>query len=181
MSAGAAARVALPASVAADLRTDHAGETGAVWIYRGVLRFSRDPGLRAFAQRHMATEQAHLLLIEAWLPPADRSYLLPLWRLAGWLTGAVPALAGPAPVYATIEAVERFVDRHYEAQIRQLTGQAVLSPLRETLLACQQDEVAHRDEAAAARGTAAPGLLLRAWCRLVDLGSRGAVALCRHL
>jgi len=72
---------------------------------------------------------AHLCEIEAWLPPADRSRLLPVWRLAGWLTG----------------------------------------------------EVAQRDEAAAARGAGEPGVALRAWGWLVGVGSRGAVAVCRHL
>ncbi len=172
---------ALPSAVAADLRTDHAGETGAVRIYQGVLRFARDPALRAFAQRHLATEQAHLREIEAWLPPADRSRLLPVWRSAGWLTGALPALLGPRAVYATIEAVERFVDRHYEEQIQRLAAQPSLGPLRQTLLDCQGDEVAHRDEAAAARGPRAPGALLRAWGWLVGAGSRGAVAVCRYL
>lgn len=85
----------LPAGLVADLRSDQAGETGAVWIYRGVLAVSRDPALRAFAQRHLATERRHLGLIEACLPAADHSRLLPLWRLAGWLTGALPALARP--------------------------------------------------------------------------------------
>ena len=47
---------ALPGSVLADLRTDHAGETGAVCIYQGILKFTRDPELQAFAQLHMATE-----------------------------------------------------------------------------------------------------------------------------
>ena len=171
----------LPAAVVADLRTDHAGETGAVCIYQGVLRFARDPALRSFAQRHCATEQAHLQRIEAWLPQADRSRLLPVWRLAGWLTGALPALLAPRAVYGTIEAVERFVDQHYEEQILRLAAQPELHALRQTLLDCQGDEVAHRDEAAAARGAGEPGWLLRAWARLVDTGSRAAVAVCRHV
>ena len=170
----------LPAAVVADLRTDHAGETGAVRIYQGVLRFARDPALRAFAQRHLATEQDHLLQIEAWLPPADRSRLLPVWRVAGWLTGALPALLGPRAVYGTIEAVERFVDHHYEEQIQRLAAQPSLSPLRQTLVDCQGDEVAHRDEAARARG-AEPGVVLRAWGWLVGAGSRGAVSVCRRV
>ena len=33
----------LPAWLEAELRSDHAGETGAVLIYRGILAFSRDP------------------------------------------------------------------------------------------------------------------------------------------
>jgi ubiquinone biosynthesis monooxygenase Coq7 len=172
---------ALPAEVVADLRTDHAGETGAVCIYQGVLRFARDPELRAFAQRHLATEQAHLQQIDAWLPKADRSRLLPVWRLAGWLTGALPALAGPRAVYATIETVETFVDQHYEEQVQRLVAHPELRSLRQTLLACQGDEVAHRDEASAAQGPGKPGALLRVWCWLVGVGSKQAVGVCRHI
>ena len=172
---------ALPAHVLADLRTDHAGETGAVCIYRGVLRFAKDPGLRDFAQRHLATENDHLRQIEQWLPSRQHSALLPVWRLAGWLTGALPALLGPRAVYATIEAVEQFVDHHYDAQVRSLQAHPALQPLRQTLLACQGDEVAHRDEAAAARGLQPLGAGLRAWCALVGVGSRGAGFVCRFI
>ena len=172
---------ALPADVVADLRTDHAGEVGAVCIYQGVLRVSRDPALRAFAKRHLETEQAHLHKIEAWLPKERQSRLLPVWRLAGFLTGALPALLGPRAVYGTIEAVEQFVDQHYGEQIRHLEQYPELQALRQILLECQGDEVAHRDEAAAARGTGHRGLILRTWCRLVDAGSRGAVAVCRRI
>ena len=172
---------ALPPAVVADLRTDHAGETGAVRIYDGVLRVTRDPALRAFAQRHRATEQDHLRQIDAWLAPAHRSRLLPVWKLAGWLTGALPALLGPRAVYSTIEAVERFVDRHYQDQIQCLASQPPLVRLHQTLVDCQRDEVAHRDEAAAAGGTGAPGAALRFWGWMVGVGSRGAVAICRRI
>lgn len=171
----------LPAEVLADLRTDHAGEMGAVCIYQGVLRFARDPALRAFAQHHLTTEQKHLRLIDAWLPVSERSRLLPLWRLAGFLTGALPALLGPRAVYATIEAVETFVVQHYEEQVRALVSQPTLSTLRQTLLDCQADEVAHRNEAAAACGSGPTGMFLRAWCFMVGSGSRAAVALIRHI
>jgi ubiquinone biosynthesis monooxygenase Coq7 len=171
----------LPKWVLADLRTDHAGEVGAVCIYQGVLRFARDPALRAFAEHHLATEQKHLRLIAAWLPAAEHSRLLPLWRLAGFLTGALPALFGPRAVYATIEAVETFVDHHYEEQVRALASQPALSDLRQTLLDCQADEVAHRNEAAAARGPGQSAWVLRAWCAMVGTGSKAAVALIRHI
>lgn len=170
---------AMPAWLVADLRSDHAGETGAVWIYRGVLALSRDRALRAFAQRHLATEQRHLGLIDTCLPATAHSRLLPLWRVAGWLTGALPALLGPRAVYATIAAVETFVDRHYQAQIDRLAGDAAQAPLRELLDSCRRDEVAHRDEAA--RHAGPPGPLLRAWCTLVGAGSAAAVKVCRHV
>jgi len=171
----------MPGSLVADLRSDHAGETGAVWMYRGILRFAHDPALRDFAQRHLATEQSHLAIIEGWLSVAERSRLLPLWRLAGWITGALPALLGPKAVYATIEAVERFVDGHYAEQIARLDTHPELGALREALIACQADEVAHRDEASAARGSHPAGGVQRAWSWLVHAGSQAAVAVCRRV
>ena len=171
----------LPAEVFADLRTDHAGELGAVCIYQGVLQFARDPVLRAFAKHHLVTEQKHLLLISDWLPKAEYSRLLPLWKLAGFLTGALPALFGSKAVYATIEAVETFVNHHYEDQIRGLESKPELSDLRQTLLDCQADEVAHRDEAAAALGSTRPNLVLRVWCAMVGTGSKAAVSLIRYI
>jgi len=171
----------LPAWVIADLRTDHAGEVGAVCIYQGVLRFARDPALRLFAEHHLVTEQKHLRLISAWLPLPHHSRLLPLWQLAGFLTGALPALFGPKAVYATIEAVETFVDHHYEEQVRALASQPALSDLRQTLLDCQADEVAHRNEAAVAQGCVQSGWVLRTWCAMVGAGSKAAVALIRHI
>lgn len=169
----------LPAAVLADLRTDHAGETGAVQIYRGILAVTLDPALRAFATRHLETERSHLQRIEQWLPPAHRSRLLFLWRPAGWLTGALPALFGPRAVYGTIEAVETFVDRHYREQVERLEGQAPLAPLRDLLEACRGDEVAHRDEAAA-QAPRTPGLPMRWWARVVGSGSALAVRVCRR-
>jgi len=163
-----------------DLRSDHAGETGAVWIYRGVLAVARDPALRAFAERHLDTERRHLAQIETWLPPGRRSRLLFGWRAAGWATGALPALFGPAAVYATIAAVETFVVAHYQAQIDRLAHPPGPAGLRELLIACQADEQSHRDEAAAQRASPA-GLLLRLWCRVVGAGSAAAVALARRV
>lgn len=171
----------LPKWVFADLRTDHAGEVGAVFIYQGVLRFARDPALRSFAEHHLLTELEHLRLISAWLPSSQHSSLLPIWRLAGFLTGALPALFGPRAVYATIEAVETFVDHHYDQQVRALESQPAFNELRQTLLDCQADEVAHRNEAAAARGLDQPAILLRVWCAMVGAGSKAAVALIRHI
>jgi ubiquinone biosynthesis monooxygenase Coq7 len=163
-----------------DLRSDHAGETGAVAIYLGILAVSRDPQIRHFARAHLATEREHLARLDALLPLNQRSVLLPVWRVAGWLTGSVPALFGPRAVYATIDAVETFVDQHYEDQIRKLPVDGPGGALRALLLACQADEVHHRDEARAA-GATAGGQLTRAWQWLVGTGSALAVAAARRV
>ena len=180
---------ALPAALIADLRTDHAGESGAVMIYRGVLAITRDAGVRAFAGRHLAAEASHLARIEPLLAPQQRSRLLPLWRIAGWLTGALPACIGPRAVYATVEAVETFVDQHYAEQIHWIDlhdpgrKQPPLQVLRALLQDCRDDEIAHRDEAAALFTLSAkpPSLALRLWVWSVGAGSRVAVTICRRV
>lgn len=157
------------------LRSDHAGETGAVAIYKGILWASRDRRVRDFAHRHIATEMRHLTIMEEILSPARPSRLLPLWRAAGFLTGALPALIGPRAIYATIDAVETFVDHHYRRQIEALEGNDRWRTIRETLESCRLDEVDHRDEARRmchrCRGPAA-----RIWARIVTFGSAVGVA-----
>lgn len=165
-----------------ELRSDHAGETGAVCIYKGIASVARwrgDLQLQAFAQAHGATEADHLTGLTHWLPASERSRLLGPWRLAGWLTGALPALFGRRAVYATIAAVETFVDRHYQQQIDHLHGAGGPEGLLELLLRCQADEQHHRDESAALAG-GPPGLGLRAWCRAVGWGSSVAVMVARR-
>jgi ubiquinone biosynthesis monooxygenase Coq7 len=163
-----------------DIRSDHAGETGAVMIYRGILAGSRDPAVRRFAAAHMATERRHLDLLDTLLPSGQRSVLLPVWRVAGWLTGFLPTLRGTDAVYATIDAVETFVDRHYEEQIRKLPPEGPGGALRAALQTCQEDEVHHRDEARALR-RAAHGGLLRLWVWAVGAGSKAAVSAARRI
>jgi ubiquinone biosynthesis monooxygenase Coq7 len=163
-----------------DIRSDHAGETGAVMIYRGILAGTRDPVIKSFAQSHMATEQRHLDLLNAMLPPMQRSALLPIWRVAGWLTGFLPTLGGSLAVYATIDAVETFVDHHYEEQIQKLATSGPAGELRRVLLVCQADEVHHRDEARTMQASPS-GLLLSAWCWAVGAGSKLAVGAARRI
>lgn len=121
-----------------EMSSNMAGETGAVWIYKGALaackiRGSMDAKVSEFALRHIQAEQQHLDVIEAALDlqhPAEgqepsvagvsRKYtcLLPIWRLAGWSLGFLPTLLGRGPwLYHTVEAVETFVEGHYGSQI----------------------------------------------------------------
>ncbi len=169
------ASIAVPDYMLPALRSDHAGETGAVAIYRGVLAVARDRNLRAFAQRHLATEAGHLEIMEALVGRAQRSRLLPVWRMAGWLTGALPALFGAAAVYRTIDAVESFVDRHYAEQIDRLRANPEAVELRKILQSCRDDELEHRDEARSR--LEAPGLPGRLWAGMVGAGSAAGVYL----
>lgn len=163
-----------------ELRSDHAGETGAVAIYRGILTVSRNAEIRSFAEEHLSTERRHLERLEAVLPRWDRSVFLPLWRIAGFLTGALPAQFGRRAIYATIDAVESFVDHHYAAQVERLTREQIHPDIRDLLEQCRQDEVHHRDEAREA-GDGRGGIAIRAWAWLVTRGSAAAVSLARRI
>jgi len=170
----------LPGWLIADLRSDHAGETGAVMIYRGILAVTRNAEVASFADHHLHTESQHLVIIEQMLERQHWTLLLPVWRVMGWLTGALPALFGANAVYGTIVAVERFVDIHYQEQIDRLSPQGRFADIRRQLVACQQDERDHRDEARKLM-TKKRGLALILWQQIVGLGSQLAVCLARRI
>ena len=170
----------MPRWLRQELRSDHAGEYGAGMIYRGMLAISRDALARQFSERHLVTEERHLELMEEIVPPANRTRLLPLWHVMGWLTGALPALFGREAIFATIEAVETFVDHHYAQQIVRLGNAGEEGVLRQTLLDCQADEVSHRDEAAELGGRH-KNPLLRLWCAVVGAGSSAAVVAAKRI
>lgn len=187
----------LPHWMVPAIRSDHAGETGAVYIYLAMLRFGRDASIRDMLREHLEQERRHLDLINRLLPWKHRSLLLPLWRLAGYFTGLLPAILGPRWMLATIASVEQFVDRHYQEQINALTGVPGEEKLLTLLTALRSDELKHRDDAlhalasrnqgeqAVARSARGPSRnppqhvdasgLLAAWQFLVGHGSALAV------
>ncbi len=170
----------LTGDLVADLRSDHAGETGAVAIYSGILAVSRNSEVRAFARDHRETEKVHLAFFDEWMPRRHHSRLLPVWRAAGWLLGAVSALFGAKSVYRTIAAVETFVEQHYEEQIAIMENNPELAALTDKLRAFCAEEVEHRDDAAN-RVNPPAGAVGRAWSQVVGTGSSVGVALARRL
>lgn len=121
---------AVPDNMIPAIRSDQAGETGAVWIYRAMRLFNRVPELRPLLLEHQVQEAEHLEAMNRLLPWRFRSRLLPLWRIAGFVTGMVGALGGRRWTLATIASVERFVDTHYREQIEYLARQSdSISPL----------------------------------------------------
>ena len=109
------------------------------------------------------------------------SRILPLWRLAGWLLGALACLGGKRGVFLTIEAVETFVVSHYQEQIDYLTARREHREVRAVLRRFQRDEDHHREDAAGRGDGREPGVVGRAWRHLVAEGSRLAVIAARKI
>lgn len=165
---------ALATRLAEILRVDHAGELGAVHIYRGqraVLGAApgreRITGQLAEMEGHEAEHLARFdrLLTERRVRPTA---MAPLWRLAGFALGAGTALMGEKAAHACTEAVENVIEAHYAGQIAEL---AELEPeLAAELTKFRDEELAHRDTAIEEGAREAPGYavlsaVVRAGCK----------------
>ncbi len=156
------------------LRVDHAGEYGAVAIYRGQRAvFDRLPGKAETAQKIAemeAGEEAHLetfdrLLAERRVRP---TLLAPLWNAAGFGLGAATALMGEKAAMAATAAVEDVIEKHYAEQLNELEPDEPM--LAETVRQFREDELEHKHTAEAAGAEETPGYsvlsgLIRVGCR----------------
>ncbi|MBI1359782.1 MAG: demethoxyubiquinone hydroxylase family protein [Alphaproteobacteria bacterium] len=158
------------------LRVDHAGEYGAVAIYRGQLAvFERRAGherITGQLQEMAGQEQAHLdafdtLLAAGHVRPTAMS---PIWNVAGFALGVGTALLGEKAAHACTEAVESVIEEHYGDQVAELeeSGDETLAA---QLAKFRDEEVAHKDLATAEGAAEAPGYpllsaLIRTGCRM---------------
>lgn len=132
------------------LKVNHAGEHGAVHIYRGQALVSRLRAPRILAelrefQRH---EEGHRALFWAELQrrgkPRCGSYHL--CATGGYVLGLVTGVLGPSAVAATTVAVERVVLRHLDAQL--LALREIDPSAYSTIAAIVREEREHHDRAA---------------------------------
>ncbi len=157
------------------LRVDHAGELGAVHIYRGQKAvFDAARGRKATAEilaEMESHEQAHLEAFDKLLTSRGvrPTLLAPFWRVAGFALGAGTALLGEKAAHACTEAVETVIEQHYAGQIEELR---VREPeLAAELTRFRDDELAHRDRAVEEGAREAPGYgllsaAIRTGCRI---------------
>lgn len=143
------------------IRVDHAGEFGAVQIYKGQRAvFQLLPGKQHIAgllAEMEAGEKAHLetfdrLVLERGVRPTA---LAPVWRGAGFMLGAVTALMGEKAAHACTAAVEEAIEEHYFEQSKALDG--VDPELKGIVDRFREDELAHRDTAIVEGAKNAPG------------------------
>ena len=156
------------------LRVDHAGELGAVHIYRGQLAvLGRAPGHERITEQLAEMEgheQVHLsrfdvLLNEHHVRP---TLMAPLWRAAAFTLGAATALLGDKAAHACTEAVESVIEQHYAGQIAEVSD--AHPGLAAELTRFRDEELAHRDHAIEEGAREAPGYgllsaVIRAGCK----------------
>jgi ubiquinone biosynthesis monooxygenase Coq7 len=165
------------------LRVDHAGELGAVAIYRGQRTvLSQAPGHERIAgqlEEMEAHEAAHLARFEALLNArrVRPTALAPIWRVAGFALGVGTALMGDKAAHACTEAVESVIEEHYAAQIADLAHHE--PELAAELSVFRDEEAAHRETALAEGARQAFGYPVLS--ALIRTGCRAAIRLSERL
>ena len=163
------------------MRSNHAGETGAVWIYKGASYVFWSKKIRLMAEEHGQTEQHHLTIMEYLVPYNKRSIFIPLWRLMGFALGFVPAIFGYKGFCLTIDAVETFVEAHYNEQIDYLIKTGSNPKLLNVIKRCCDEEIEHQQDAHQRRNQNKTGIIARTWFKIVELGSMSAVSIAKKL
>lgn len=136
------------------LRVDHAGEVGAIRIYRAQIAIARRraPGLVPALIESLTDEIAHRDFFAASMKSRSivPCHMLGLWWSGGAILGAVTALLGRDAILTCTEAVERTVHRHMDDQVLWLAGRH--ADLADGLAAIRDQEVGHLSAARAAGG-----------------------------
>ena len=163
-------------AIAAMIRVDHAGEYGAVQIYKGQRAvFGKLPHKARIASQlqHMeADEQHHLQAFDDYIRErrVRPTALGPVWNIAGFALGAGTALMGEKAAHACTEAVESVIESHYGEQVEELRAMGE-DELADTFARFQAEEVAHKDLAVEEGAQQAAGYpllsgLIKAGCRI---------------
>lgn len=159
------------------IRVDHAGEYGAVQIYRGQLAVFDRVGAHAHAARVIAEMEAgeaeHLktfdrLIAERGVRP---TLMAPIWRVAGFGLGAITALMGEHAAHACTEAVEEVIEDHYARQSERLGRDD--PELKSVIDRFREDEVGHKQTAIEQGAREAPGYSVLS--AVIKLGCRAAI------
>ncbi len=163
--------------IAEMLRVDHAGEYGAVAIYRGQRAvfdgLKHKAGTAALLKEMEEGEAHHLstfdkLLAERKVRP---TLLAPFWNAAGFGLGAATALMGEKAAMACTAAVEDVIEKHYAEQIDELGEDE--PALAETVREFREDELEHKHTAETHGAEEAPGYRLLS--SAIRLGCRAAI------
>ena len=132
------------------LKVNHAGEHGAVNIYRGqrLVCFWRDAELKRELEEFRAHEERHRAIFAAELRRRGVRRCRSYWAcgLGGFVLGVSTGICGRASIAAVTVAVERVVLRHLERQLRELDG--VDPAAHAAVAAIIEDERSHHDRAA---------------------------------
>ena len=171
-----ASNISVPMSMIGWMRSNHAGETGAVWIYIGSRCVFWNKDIKKMSREHYQAEKNHLIIMNHLLKNQNKSKLLLIWRVLGFSLGFFSAVLGYRFFCVTIQAVETFVEKHYQEQIEYLYTHSISYDLLKVLEICCEEEVEHQNDAGFKKGKI-NNYIENFWSRVVGSGSSLAVSI----
>jgi 3-demethoxyubiquinol 3-hydroxylase len=131
------------------LKVNHAGEYGAIRIYRAQIFMARIfyPELVDFLEETLSHEINHCEMFRAAMRTREARpcRVMALWGNGGYLLGGFAALFGRQGVWICTAAVEGAVHRHLDAQLDFLKDKDVA--LQDLILGIQAEELSHLNHA----------------------------------
>jgi ubiquinone biosynthesis monooxygenase Coq7 len=138
-------------AVARIVRVDHAGEYGAIRIYRSQIRVARwlYPDIVSDLSQMLEHELKHCAIFSAAMPARNSRpcRMVSLWSMGGSVLGLVTALLGRQGVWTCTAAVEATVHRHLDDQLRFLAGRD--QELHDAIRNIRVEELSHLSHAEA--------------------------------
>ena len=167
--------ISIPSFMIKWMRSNHAGETGAVWIHKGANFIFWNKKISKLSKEHILTEINHLIVMENLLNPNGKSKLLFLWKIMGFVLGFLSSLFGYKFFCITVDAVESFVEKHYNEQINHLLNNNLDYKVAMVLKKCCDEEIEHQQDARSKVLKKDEGILTNFWKKIVGSGSNMAV------
>jgi ubiquinone biosynthesis monooxygenase Coq7 len=132
-------------TIARILKVNHAGEYGAIRIYRAQLWLARRlyPDLVGFLEETLSHEIQHCTMFRDAMGPRNATpcCAMTLWGNGGFVLGLVTGLLGRDGICICTAAVEATVHRHLEEQLRFLAGKD--AEVQGLIAAIQAQELTH--------------------------------------
>lgn len=142
------AELAVTREVERILRVDHAGEYGAIHIYRAQRFIARRfyPDIVSEFDEMLAHEREHFRRFDEILSRRSirHCYVLKLWALGGLLLGSFTALLGRNAIWVCTYSIESTVLHHLEWQLEFLDRHD--REVFDAVQSIQADEEEHRDK-----------------------------------
>jgi 3-demethoxyubiquinol 3-hydroxylase len=132
-------------TIARILKVNHAGEYGAIRIYRAQLWLARRffPDIVSFLEETLSHEMQHCALFRGAMRPRNTRpcCAMMLWGNGGFALGLITALLGRRGVWICTAAVEATVHRHMDEQLHFLADKD--AELHGLVSAIQEQELMH--------------------------------------
>lgn len=142
-------------TIARIVRVNHAGEYGAIRIYRAQIWIARRlyKDELTFLEDALGHELTHCEIFRAAMPARQSRpcRIMALWGNGDYILGFLAALLGRRGIWVCTAAVEATVHRHLKDQLRYLDGRD--QELQSLILSIQAEELQHLNHAEAQMGS----------------------------